>query len=839
MANVRLEGKSLVVVFGDGTRYGGASVAPDESQASIAGKINNMVMGAAGKFASDTKKLGELDKINANAAASGVKKQLERANAAPAEERPKEPKKEPQPAAPRQREETRETSKLPERKPETREEPKSTKKSTPRPTINGQWIETQLRNSWQDDRKAQSAANMLQANSAFLGQYLWPKEDPKAPTKRGIGRTDTEKAATISVFNALWQIPKFQLYLSTQTRVYPEFKALEGYMTDPSNKGGRLGAGVDEAMIRAADMYIRFFLFGFIAHPEGSGKRYREELMQVPFARWRLENIESVRTYKPEKGIQPTEADKQEVLRLYINGHMDPTAVLAAALYIRRWNQEHPEKGRGKEQGSISVWKAPEPIPLTEERRPVEVRPPAQVQKERPVETSTAPPAKEITATSPTREGPAGKIIPASLAKNAKIGIIGDSITAGNENYGIPLLHILKSRYPAASVDLHGVQNEGTSLIRSRFGSDIMENNYNIVVIQGGVNDVVMPKIKMEDIRANIRDMIRTARGKGMSVVLLTITPWEGHPTSSAAAQRRTAELNDWMFSQAGEGVVVVDFSSMGEGSPPRLKKEYLRPFNPKDIDRMHPNKAGKDEMGRIIAEQAFGVSQSIGNKRAIIASAERQQTALEKFADENWKGLKTEIADNVMKGNPAGLITLARNLPKGYTSLEDALVLLKRYDIDRSVDKVFMEYMHGNEEFRDFCRSRREYTGIVTNEATTLSERTAPKDRQLIIKAMQEFINYSASRAGDKWYSRLNDDLRFLYQEVLKTSSEKLALTSMGDMRTLAAISVYSWRAAHKEERVGAWAAGIPGVKQPVAKPPEKGADEPQKDERPRVLKF
>ncbi|MEW6035266.1 MAG: GDSL-type esterase/lipase family protein, partial [Candidatus Micrarchaeota archaeon] len=652
------------------------------------------------------------------------------------------------------------------------------REATPRPTVSVEWLDQQLRDSRRDDRRARAAATTLHANSRYVEQFL----DPGA--QRGLERTDNQKNTTIAVFNALYQIPAFRLYLSSVAaqqqalpeaqRSFPEFLALQTFLAEPG-RGETLSSGAEDAIIRGADMYIRYFLFSFVAG-NADYARFREELNQLPTGRWRVENVQGAMTFQPQGGRAPSEADRIALMRLYLTGTMDADTITVASLYLRRWTLEHPERGRGRRQDQIDAWQAPEII------TPTEV---------------------------------------AAQAVVPRVGVIGDSLTAGGR-YATTLRTYLREGNPDAAVDHYGVVGESLRAISGRFERDILSHApaYNAVVIQGGINGITGTSVI--EAERYFTQMISAARARGMKVILLTLHPWAGASSSDATAQSRTAEINTWLRSQAqADGsVVVVDVSSLGEGNPPRLRQIY------DSGDHLHPNADGRDLIARLISQAAFGRQ----------PTATQARSELQDYADRNWRNLSTELSNAARQGRPEAIITLSRNLPQGQASLEAALTALNRDDIARAYDRVFNDYFHRDRDFLDFCRTRTEYQSIAL-ESVTMSAQRTPAERRAVVRAMQEFINYQAGRSGDEYYTRLRDDLRLLYRDGLRLtgdSQQSLHIDGMEDVRTLAAIGVYSWRKANRSAQVGAWGQSLGIGTQRTEAQPAQPAQPTQPEPRP-----
>ncbi len=200
--------------------------------------------------------------------------------------------------------------------------------------------------------------------------------------------------------------------------------------------------------------------------------------------------------------------------------------------------------------------------------------------------------------------------------RNPRIGIIGDSIThIGNSGNGYA--RIIQRNIPNSIVEAHGIVGNRTGEMRRRFEADITAHNYNIVIIEGGVND--LPAVtsdsliqrRVELIERNLTRMIQMARENGSQVILLTVMPWAGYGTSSQSAQRATNELNRWILNQNDpqHGIRVVNMSLLGEPD----RNGFLRLRAGISMDNLHPiNRGtthnGQTEIARLILDQAFAI---------------------------------------------------------------------------------------------------------------------------------------------------------------------------------------------------------------------------------------
>jgi lysophospholipase L1-like esterase len=775
------------------------------SEADIRGAINAALSSVRAYFDGAGIDLGSTD---VNGAARRIHGQLN-----PQEQPAREERREPA------RRERRETPRREEQREEPRRgrEDRDVRSATPRRTFPTDasevvpWVTLQMRESARDERRAVAAASMLHANREFLNQFLGGEP------QRGTSRTAGQRDVTMAVFNALYQVPSFRLYLSSaaamtrpatpeeirrlrlpanaQLPAFPMFTTLQDFLTGGS-RPELLNEAATAEIIRAADMYIRYFLYSFVVTNEAVPMpRYRAEIAQLPRAERVRQQIEDARTLRVPATTQLTEADRNTLIATRIGGVLTADDVAAAALYIRRWSQMNPERGRGRSEDQIAQWTAPQVVPL--EGAPV--------------------PQPQPQATVP------------------RVAVIGDSLIAGGR-IGTTLQRVLREQTREAVVDSYGVSGETLGQVRRRFDRDVAGHQppYNTVVIHAGVNGIGSQTV--EQLEMEYARFIAAARERNMRVVIMGLLPWEGSTNSTAQLQRRTTQFNQWLRDQArADGTVVfIDTASLiGEGNPPRLMQQYERQTDP---DHLHPSDAGRDILARRIAQSAFGRTISTGETR----------TALQDFADQHWRNLTAELYQSTQGGRPAGIVTIMRNLPQGHSSLADALRALNRTDIRDAFDRIFNEYLHTNAAFLQFCRTfsvnnENPYEGIA-RDSTRLSASTSDPDRRRVMRAFAQFINQEAQRTGDQ-YSRLRQDLILLYRQALSMGRDDYDPDGRTDMRLMAAIAVYSWRMANPNAAVGDWAQSLgirPAQRQDEQRretPPPQPVEPPPGTQRRRVI--
>ncbi|MDD5172266.1 MAG: SGNH/GDSL hydrolase family protein [Candidatus ainarchaeum sp.] len=774
MARVTLRGNELVIQFSGGaTKPTGVTINRDDSVAAITSQIEKAKTAAKG-FAMGLGKSAELTAINSKAEANRIYGGLHAVGAKTEEkaEAPKAPKKEPETKpAPQKKEKPVTEAKKPkaeEPKPPKKEEEKKLEKKheKPQPRISVLWIKDKLSGAGKSDRKG-SAATTLHMNSAYLDLFL------SAEGQRGIERTPQQRDATVAVFNALAQGGKFRYNLvqaASENPAFPEFAVLEKFFGDPG-KAWKLSPEADPEVILAVDMFIRYY---FLSVAAGTDNGYREELNQA--MGWRLENVEGIKALKIK--YDSPEEHRAAIMKLYLTGPMDSETLTAAALYLRREDLEE----KVKNPSQIEAWKAPEITPVL------------------PSETEVAPP--EAVTEAPAEEG--------LLAVRGRVGIIGDSVTAGSATKNRSYVDLLITGSPDATIGKYGVSGNTTSQMRKRFDKEILGQKppYDVVVIQGGVNDIASG-IPLTTTKANLSAMFKAAQDKGMQVVVFTIAPWGGSDNWNSSAQQKTDEFNKWLLAQDGKGITVVDLSSMRDGDSPKMKTDY------DSGDHLHPNKDGQLEIARLAAERLSGVP-----------LRKAPQTELEKFADANWKDLPTRIYGAARGGKPEEVMAIARTLPKDYATLPLALNELGRTDITDAFDMMFNDYLHQDKAFLDFASGRKNYAALA-NPAVRLSPSSNAAERRFAAEAVQDFIRYIAERTDDPAYAKFKEDIRVLSKAVLGLKGDELVKDGIPDLRTIAAVAVYTWRKAHMEAAAGEWTKKIPNVTIP------QGAQQPAPEQK------
>jgi lysophospholipase L1-like esterase len=246
---------------------------------------------------------------------------------------------------------------------------------------------------------------------------------------------------------------------------------------------------------------------------------------------------------------------------------------------------------------------------------------PAPVPEAAPLPKPPAPPS----ATPAQEAAPAPSSVasspPASGAKRAYVvAAIGDSLT-DYKSHGGKYLEELKKRCPESQFDNYGKGGQMVNQMRKRFAHDILGDvgpkgepaeskpPYTHVIVFGGVNDLcsdetafrTVPKIE-KDLSA----MYAMAKGKGIKVVAITVTPWGGFSKFFTDTRRNTTfALNKWIRGRkdAGEVDEIIDgYAALSCGDPEKLCPDFMKPFK----DGLHFGPGGHQKLGEALYKNVF-----------------------------------------------------------------------------------------------------------------------------------------------------------------------------------------------------------------------------------------
>jgi lysophospholipase L1-like esterase len=184
------------------------------------------------------------------------------------------------------------------------------------------------------------------------------------------------------------------------------------------------------------------------------------------------------------------------------------------------------------------------------------------------------------------------------------VAVLGDSISAGNPGWDPnPELREREGDNPESQYEFwaarrdprlefhnHGVGGERTDEIAARF--DEVVEGADVLVVQGGINDIVQGR-DVESAAANLREMVRRGKERGLGVVIADVLPWNRGWPGAEPAIRRLNELIREIASE--ESITVLPFHDTLEDPerPGRMREEWT-------ADGNHPSVEGHRRLGEL-----------------------------------------------------------------------------------------------------------------------------------------------------------------------------------------------------------------------------------------------
>jgi len=184
----------------------------------------------------------------------------------------------------------------------------------------------------------------------------------------------------------------------------------------------------------------------------------------------------------------------------------------------------------------------------------------------------------------------ANKVLLPPTADGSRVVFMGDSITEGWGQQGIPTLPNRPEFFPGKPYVNRGISGQTTPQMLVRFRQDVVALKPSAVVILAGINDIAenTGKTTLEAIEDNFSSMAEIARANGIRVVLCSTLPasdFPWHPGLAPAPKVKT--LNAWLKDYAAKNnLVYVDYYTPMANAEGGLKSDL-------GSDGVHPNNAG------------------------------------------------------------------------------------------------------------------------------------------------------------------------------------------------------------------------------------------------------
>jgi len=365
-----------------------------------------------------------------------------------------------------------------------------------------------------------------------------------------------------------------------------------------------------------------------------------------------------------------------------------------------------------------------------------------------------------------------------------RVAAIGDSITGETiekdgkkiglkTGYVAILESLLKKTAKDSVVDAFGVKGQESKDIAKRFAASLSGKGYNIVIIQGGVNDAYnYPKdqSKSKDIvdrvESSLKDMVKVARQLGIDPILLTIHP-HTREGQTQIVKDRINEINKRIRAIAGARIVELP---MLEGT-------------------LHPGSKGHEVIASLVMKE---LAERLKTAAAPTPVKEKKVEEYEREA----QGMRGILSGFISGGAPERLRQLEStmpgkdilaSIPDKYSRIKEEMLnlvcqsvfnMLKEKDYLTRFN-AFLISQKGYEELFDIKgENARKVRAHADEEGTLFIERKGRKNTlagkaQLIVKSLQEFLS-----------NQYNSDLKFKRQ-IDSLYGDKSSLGPKRELRT------------------------------------------------------
>jgi len=170
----------------------------------------------------------------------------------------------------------------------------------------------------------------------------------------------------------------------------------------------------------------------------------------------------------------------------------------------------------------------------------------------------------------------------ARVAGTPRVVLMGDSITQGWENFGLPA----NPKDPKHDWVNRGISGQTTSQMVLRMHQDVVALKADVVAILAGTNDIAgnTGDMTVPQIEDNLAAMAEIASANGVKVVLCSVLPAFDYPWKPGREPApKIIAINKWMKAYAeAKGYVYVDYwTAMADergGLPKKLSGDGVHP---------------------------------------------------------------------------------------------------------------------------------------------------------------------------------------------------------------------------------------------------------------------
>lgn len=191
----------------------------------------------------------------------------------------------------------------------------------------------------------------------------------------------------------------------------------------------------------------------------------------------------------------------------------------------------------------------------------------------------------------------AGRALYADIASFDKVLCVGDSFGNDANEFPDQLDALIPGTVTNNCVAGSWLTTGGAESVERDFQTNLDADNFNVVVIQGGYNDI-QNSVAQADMQTSIQNMVTYARSQGVEVLVCGISPWR------AKSAITDATWNTWLETYCA-GVAGATYIDIYTPPDDPVTTTYLH--TPYDSgDGLHPSLDGSKAIARAIHDQGF-----------------------------------------------------------------------------------------------------------------------------------------------------------------------------------------------------------------------------------------
>lgn len=179
---------------------------------------------------------------------------------------------------------------------------------------------------------------------------------------------------------------------------------------------------------------------------------------------------------------------------------------------------------------------------------------------------------------------------------SAKILFIGDSLTLGYGLNNYSFVDMLQEDYPDITTKKIASTGKQTSWMLPQLQNELQNNNYDVVVIWGGINDIYATN-KIDSAKNNLQQMYDLSKNSGAKVVAINIIPSNQYSKSNSNTNKLTDELNTFIQSNYTIDGLVDAYSLVGDNKG-NVKQDLIQ------SDNLHLNEQGQSIIEKDLAKK-------------------------------------------------------------------------------------------------------------------------------------------------------------------------------------------------------------------------------------------